>query len=68
MAYGMEMGCRGSRRGLDRLGALEAVQCEGEGVRWEGGIAEWRCVKGGERRGKPWQEWSAPGEGQGRHG
>ena len=53
VACGMEMECRGSRRGLDRLGALGVVQCEGDGVRWEGGIAEWRCVKGGERRGKP---------------
>ena len=33
VACGMETGCRGSRRGLDRLGALEAVQCEGDGVR-----------------------------------
>ena len=50
VACGMETGCRGSRRGLDRLGALEAVQCEGDGV---------RCVAA-------WREWSAPGEGQGR--
>ena len=57
VACGMEMGCRGSRRGLDRLEALVAVSCRGNGVRWEGGIAEWCCVKGGERRGKPWQEW-----------
>ncbi len=43
MACGMEMECRGSRRGLDRLGALGAVQCEGDGVRWEGGIARMEC-------------------------